>query len=155
MVPPEQQAHAAKGATMSSAAIGVATPPEPKIASIQAQIDRMTDDLFASLPNPENLSPEQRRGIIARYSAVLEGNFIYWMTGAYIAAGSDEARAKIIDNLREEVRDCHPGMMRRFALAAQAIPTDSDAQAVYRNLMNVRLFIGRLEAVPIVTSMAF
>src|SRR5207253_7725350 len=77
------------------------------------------------------------------------------MTGAYLAVGSDAARAKIIDNLREEVRDCHPGMMRRFAIAAQAIPTDADAQAVYRNLMNVRLFIGQLSPVPIVVTMAF
>jgi hypothetical protein len=77
------------------------------------------------------------------------------MTGAYISVGSDEARAKIMDNLREEVRDCHPGMMRRFALAAHAVPTDADAQAVYRNLMNVRLFIGRLSPVPTVVTMAF
>src|SRR5204863_2083091 len=104
---------------------------------------------------PEKLSADERRGIIARYTAVLEGNFIYWMTGAYIAAGSEEARAKIMDNLREEVRDCHPGMMRRFALAADAVPSDSDAQDVYRDLMNVRLFIGRLSAVPIVVTMAF
>ena len=86
---------------------------------------------------------------------MLEGNFIYWMTGAYIAAGSDEARAKIIDNLREEVRDCHPGMMRRFAIAAHAAPTEQDAEAVSHNLTNVRRFIGRLEAVPIVVTMAF
>ena len=86
---------------------------------------------------------------------MLEGNFIYWMTGAYISVGSDEARAKIMDNLREEVRDCHPGMMRRFAIAAHAIPTDADAQAIYRNLMNVRLFIGRLQPVPTVVTMAF
>ena len=72
------------------------------------------------------------------------------MTGAYIAAGSDEARAKIIDNLREEVRDCHPGMMRRFAIAADAVPSSDDAHAVYQNLMNVRQFIGRLSPVPIV-----
>ena len=77
------------------------------------------------------------------------------LTGAYLSVGSDEARAKIMDNLREEVRDCHPGMMRRFALAAHAIPTDEDAQAVYRNLMNVRLFIGRLSPVPTVVTMAF
>ena len=68
---------------------------------------------------------------------------------------SSDLRAKIMDNLREEVRDCHPGMMRRFALAAHAIPTDADAQAIHRNLMNVRLFIGRLSAVPIVVTMAF
>jgi hypothetical protein len=140
---------------MSSAAAGVVTATDSKTAPIQAHIDRVIDDLLASLPKPGQLSPEERRGIIARYTAVLEGNFIYWMTGAYIAVGSDEARAKIMDNLREEVRDCHPGMMRRFALAAQAIPTDTDAEAIYRNLMDVRLFIGRLAPVPIVVTMAF
>ncbi|PYR82567.1 MAG: hypothetical protein DMF87_00875 [Acidobacteria bacterium] len=128
---------------------------EQPVARIQEQVERVIEDLLASLPKTDQLSAEQRRGIIARYTAVLEGNFIYWMTGAYIAAGSDEARAKIMDNLREEVRDCHPGMMRRFAIAAQAIPTDADAQAVYRNLMNVRLFIGQLSPVPIVVTMAF
>jgi DNA-binding Lrp family transcriptional regulator len=140
---------------MTSGAISVVKANESRIASIQGHITRAIDDLLASLRNPGQLSAEERRGIIARYTAVLEGNFIYWMTGAYIAVRSDEARAKIMDNLREEVRDCHPGMMRRFAIAAHAIPTDADAQAVYRNLMNVRLFIGRLSAVPIVVTMAF
>src|SRR5438552_18310199 len=140
---------------MTSAAAGLVTSNESKTASIQAHLDRAIEDLLASLPNPRELSAEQRRGIIARYTAVLEGNFIYWMTGAYLSVGSDEARAKIMDNLREEVRDCHPGMMRRFAIAAHAVPTDADAQAVYRNLMNVRLFIGRLSAVPTVVTMAF
>jgi heme oxygenase-like protein len=150
----EQQA-TAKGATMTSAAVGLVTSNESKTASIQAHIDQVTEDLLASLPDPGQLSAEERRGILARYTAVLEGNFIYWMTGAYISVGSDEARAKIMDNLREEVRDCHPGMMRRFAIAAHAIPTDEDTQAVYRNLMDVRLFIGRLSAVPVVVTMAF
>jgi len=140
---------------MSSAAAGLETTNESKTASIQAHLDRAIEELLASLPNPGELTAEQRRGIIARYTAVLEGNFIYWMTGAYISAGSDEARAKIMENLREEVRDCHPGMMRRFAVAAQATPTATDAEAVYRNLMNVRLFIGRLTPVPIVVTMAF
>jgi hypothetical protein len=126
-----------------------------KTASIQAHVDQAIEDLLATLPNPGQLSADQRRGILARYAAVLEGNFIYWMTGAYISAGSDDARAKIMDNLREEVRDCHPGMLRRFAIAAQAVPTDEDAQAVYRHLTNVRLFIGRLSPVPTVVTMAF
>lgn len=136
-------------------AVEVAKSKESRIASIQGYINREIDDLLASLRNPAQLSAEERRGVIARYTAVLEGNFIYWMTGAYIAVQSDEARAKIMDNLREEVRDCHPGMMRRFAIAAQATPTDADAEAIHRNLMNVRLFIGRLQAVPIVVTMAF
>jgi len=140
---------------MSSASVGVLASKQSQTASIQAHLDEAIEGLLASLPAPEQVSADQRRGIIARYSAVLEGNFIYWMTGAYLAVGSDLARAKIVENLREEVRDCHPGMMRRFALAAHAIPTDADAQSVYRNLMNVRLFIGKLSPVPIVITMAF
>jgi len=110
---------------------------------------------MASLPPAERLSADERRGMIARYSAVLEGNFIYWMTGAYLSVGSDLARSIIIENLHEEVRDCHPGMLRKFAMAAHAVPKDSDAFAVYRNLSNVRLFIGRLSPVPIIVMMAF
>jgi hypothetical protein len=140
---------------MTTATVRVLTPTGPAVAAIQEQVDREIDATLETLPDPAHLSAETRRGIIARYAAVLEGNFIYWMTGTYIAAGSDEARAKIIDNLREEIRDCHPGMMRRFALAAHAAPTDADAAAVYRSLTDVRLFIGRLAAVPNVVAMAF
>jgi DNA-binding Lrp family transcriptional regulator len=125
------------------------------ITPLQKRIDREVDSLISSLPSPERLTAEQRRGIIARYSAVLEGNFIYWMTGALLAVRSEEARGIIMENLHEEVRDCHPGMLRKFAIAAQAIPTESDAQAVYRDLSEVRRFIGRLQAVPLVVTMAF
>src|SRR4051794_20686146 len=92
---------------------------------IKAYLDSVSDDLLASLPAAGQLSASGRRGIIARYSAVLEGNFIYWMTGAYLAARSEEARAIIIDNLLEEVRDAHPLMLRKFAMAANAVPTDA------------------------------
>jgi len=138
-----------------TSASGVLASNQSQTASIQAHLDQAIEDLLASLPAPEHVSADQRRGIIARYSAVLEGNFIYWMTGAHLAVKSDLARAKITENLHEEVRDSHPGMMRRFALAAQAAPTEADAQAVYRNLTNVRLFIGKLSPVPIVVTMAF
>jgi len=150
---------------MSSAAAAVATSAEPMTAApttdapmtapIQAHIEQTIEDLLASLPDAAQLSPDARRGILARYTSVLEGNFIYWMTGAYLAVGTEAARAKIIDNLREEVRYCHPGMLRRFAIAASAVPTEADADAVYRNLSAVRQFIGKLSPVPIVVTMAF
>src|SRR5437879_13494730 len=114
------------------------TPPQLRTAPIQQWIYRAIQDLLASLPNPGQLSPEERRGIIARYTAVLEGNFIYWMTATYLAVASDEAHAIIEDNLREEVRDNHPGMLRKFAMAAQAVPTDSDALAGHRQLQDGR-----------------
>jgi hypothetical protein len=127
----------------------------PHGVPIKEHIDCAVDELLASFPAPEQLTAEQRRGIIARYSSVLEGNFIYWMTGAYLAVGSDEARSIILENLREEVRDCHPGMLRKFSIAAHSVPTDSDALGVYPELSGVRLFVGRLSGVRIVLMMAF
>jgi Iron-containing redox enzyme len=123
--------------------------------SIQDRIEAAIDAVINSLPNPKYLSADRQRGIIRRYTAVLEGNFIYWMTGAYLGVKSEEARSIILDNLREEVRDCHPGMLRRFALAAHAIPTDCDALVLQRDLMNVRLFVGRLTGIPSLIMMAF
>ena len=89
---------------MSSAAEALATPNEAKTATIQARIEREIENLLASLPDPAQLSADERRGLIARYTAVLEGNFIYWMTGAYLSVGSDEARAKYNDAVRRDFR---------------------------------------------------
>jgi hypothetical protein len=131
------------------------TPERPRTALLQEYMDRAIDELLASFPDPDQLAADDRRGIIARYTAVLEGNFISWMTAAYLASASAEAHAIIHDNILEEVRDNHPGMLRKFAIAAHAVPTDSDAFAVYRNLQNVRLFVGRLSGVKILLMMAF
>ncbi len=125
------------------------------ISSIKPRIDSEIDSLVAALPDPKDLTPEQRRGIIARYSAVLEGNFIYWMTAAYLSVQSEEARPILIDNLKEEIRDCHPEMLRRFAIAARAYPTDTDAMAVRDGLTKVRMFLGRLQGVQNVLTMGF
>lgn len=126
-----------------------------RVEPTKGYLEDITNALLASLPDAGNLSAAERRGIIARYASVLEGNFIYWMTGAYLAARSKEARSIIKENLLEEVRDSHPAMLRRFALAASALPTDMDALAVADNLNQVRLFIGRLTPAPILATMAF
>jgi hypothetical protein len=125
------------------------------LVSIKPRIDSEIDSLVAALPDPKDLTTEQRRGIIARYSAVLEGNFIYWMTAAYLSVQSEEARPILIDNLKEEIRDCHPEMLRRFAIAAHAYPADSDAMAVRHGLTKVRMFLGRLQGVQNVLTMGF
>lgn len=122
---------------------------------IKQTINTIIDDLIASLPELKSLSGAEQRGIIARYTAVLEGNFIYWMTAALIAVKSEEARPILIDNLYEEVRDAHPAMLRRFAIAAHAFPTDSDALAVDEDLTRVRLFLGKLSSVQSLLTMAF
>src|SRR5580692_9683887 len=125
------------------------------LSSIKPRIDSEIDSLVAALPDPKDLTPEQRRGIIARYSAVLEGNFIYWMTAAYLSVQAEEARPILIDNLREEIADCHPAMLRRFTVAADSFPKDTDALAVNDELTNVRLFLGRMSGVQNLLTMAF
>ncbi len=122
---------------------------------VQANITLKIDDLISRLPRMDLLSAEQRRGIIARYTAVLEGNFIYWMTATLLAVKSEEARPHLLENLHEECRDSHPAMLRRFAIAAKAFPTDTDAMAIHTELTNMRLFLGKLQGVPSLVSMAF
>ncbi len=124
-------------------------------AVIQQRIATTTDALMGLLPSIKRLTDEQCRGIIARYTAVLEGNFIYWMTATSLAVHSEEARAILMENLHEEVRDSHPVMLRRFAIAANAFPTDKDALSINTELTKVRLFLGRLRGVPSVLTMAF
>ncbi len=124
-------------------------------ASVQQRVTAMIDHLMDQLPNPALLTAEERRGIIARYSSVLEGNFIYWMTATSLAVHCEEARPILLENLHEEVRDCHPAMLRRFAIAAKAYPTDTDALAVNAELTAVRLFLGKLQGVQSLATMAF
>src|SRR5216683_4055334 len=112
---------------------------ESALAATKTRVDQRIDNVMNSLPRQDQLSSEQRRGIIARYTAVLEGNFIYWMTAAYLSVKSEAARPIIIDNLMEEVRDSHPAMLRRFAIAAHAFPTDADALVVDHELTQMRL----------------
>ena len=128
---------------------------ESTLAATKSRIEQAIDNVMGSLPKPDQLSSEERRGMIARYTAVLEGNFIYWMTAAYLSVQSEEARPIIIDNLLEEVRDSHPAMLRRFAIAAGAMPTQEDALAINDELTRARLFFGRLSGVQTLVAMAF
>ncbi len=140
---------------MTSASPSLQPSQSVNTSSVRCRTEQIIDELLASFPQPEVLSHDQRRGVIARYAAVLEGNFIYWMTGAYLSVKTEESRAIIAGNLLEEVRDCHPGMMQRFAAAAHAAPSNSDFQAVCRDLLNVRLFVSRLSTVRLLLMMAF
>jgi hypothetical protein len=130
-------------------------PAELSMTVIKPTIENRIHRVMNALPAPHQLSSTQQRELIGRYTAVLEGNFIYWMTAAYLAVRSEDARPIIIDNLMEEVRDSHPTMLRKFALAAHAFPTGADALAVHDGLTKVRQFLGRLSGVQTLATMAF
>jgi len=123
--------------------------------SIRQTITSLIDDFIASLPDPRQLTPEDRRGIIARYSSILEGNFIYWMTATLISVKTDAAKPILLDNLNEEIRDAHPVMLRKFAVGAHAFPKDSDALALNDELTKMRVFLGKLSPVQSLAAMAF
>jgi hypothetical protein len=125
------------------------------IDSLSRTLASCVNELIASFPQPSTLSADERRGIVARYGSVLEGNFIYWMTGCFLAARSEVARDIIHVNLLEEVRDCHPGMLRNFVREAGATPDETDIHAVESNLANVRKFVGRLSPTALIAMMAF
>jgi hypothetical protein len=124
-------------------------------ALIEDKVTAIIDQVIDWLPDPKELTSEERRGIIARYTSVLEGNFIYWMTAAVIAAKAKQSRPILLDNLYEEVHDAHPLMLRKFALAANAFPTDKDFLAVHDDLTRVRRFMGELSPVKLVLTMGF
>ena len=123
--------------------------------AVQQQIAPMIDEMIAQLPDPKSLTPEQRRGIIARYAAVLEPNFIYWMTASMMAAKAEEVGPIIMENLHEEITESHPVMLRKFTVAAKAYPSESDAMAVDPDLTKMRLFLGQLNGVKSLVTMAF
>ncbi len=123
--------------------------------AIHHAIDIQIDSLMGCLPNPKTLSAQERRDIIARYTAILEGNFIYWMTATLIAVQAEDAKPILLENLNDEVRGAHPAMLRRFAIAAHAFPTDTDTLAVTDGVTKVRLFLARLSATQSLAMMAF
>ena len=95
---------------------------EQPVSSIEDKTTAIIDEVIGSLPDPKKLTGEERRGIIARYTSVLEGNFIYWMTAAVIAAKAEQSRPILLENLYDEVRDCHPLMLRKFRLRPTPSP---------------------------------
>jgi hypothetical protein len=125
------------------------------VPMIKHKTTAIIDELIEWLPNPKMLTSEERRGIIARYTSVLEGNFIYWMTATVIAAKAEQSRPILLENLYEEVHDAHPLMLRKFAMASKAFPTDQDVMAVHNELTNVRQFMGKLSPVKSVLMMGF
>lgn len=140
---------------MSQTTLETMTSNHVSAEAIREQVNHKIEDLLSVFPDPASLSAKERRDIIARYTAVLEGNFIYWMTAALITVGTEKAREEIVENLEEEIRECHPAMMRRFAIAANAAPSDSDAAAVYQNLARVRGFVGKLSTVRLLIMLMF
>ena len=49
--------------------------------------------------------------------------------------------ASVRESVERDVRDNHPGLLRKFALAVHAIPTDADACAVHEDVDLLRALL--------------
>lgn len=105
------------------------------------------------LPQGE-LSEEQMRQIIRRYTAAIEGNFVAWMGAAAITARSVQGRYAASENLWIEMKDDHAGMLRTFAKGAGAEPQTSDYQAVAPGVESIRKMVGGMSGLKNLTLMA-
>lgn len=115
---------------------------------------RATEDIKKSLPSASLLSPEQCRSIIQRYTAAIEGNFVGWMGAAAISARSIEGRFAASENLYVEMKDDHAGMLRDFALSAQAVPSIEHFADVAEQVSSIRKLVAQMSGLKTLTLMA-
>ena len=101
-------------------------------AALRQRVAAVMDDLMSQLPNPEMMDREMRSRRSSR------GTPRFWKATSFIESDHGNllghprrgCAARFDRDLHEEVRDSHPAMLRRFAMAANAFPRDTDAMAV-------------------------
>jgi hypothetical protein len=107
-------------------------------SDLRKLVDEARKEVAQFLTPLAELSDTQAKRIIRRYTAVFEGNFVSWMCGALITARSNSGKDAITKNLIVELRDSHPGMLRRFAKSCKAEPGVKDYRASYRHVERIR-----------------
>ncbi len=86
--------------------------------AIRSGIDSAVREIGAALPDASSLSVDASRRILSRYSASITPNFVFWMAGAMLFARSSDAQLILAENLRVEVCDDHPALLRAFVASA-------------------------------------
>lgn len=102
----------------------------------------------------DGLTDDEARTIIKRYVAAIEGNFLAWMGGASVAARSVVSKFAADENLWVETKDDHPGMLRAFAVAAQAEPDAEDFQYIGNEVTHMRGLVSELSGLKNIAVMA-
>ena len=93
------------------------------------------------LRKPEELTTEQAKGIVGTYRLAIEPNFIPWMKLAERTVDNGKARELIAQNIRDEIKDNHPLMLRQFAKNCGVHINDDDYDRALEPVVNMwRLF---------------
>lgn len=82
---------------------------------VNEQLELAKQRIAQSLAPPTELADEQARSIIGTYRIAIEPNFIHWMYQAYQTTKSNKAKKVIAQNIRDEISQDHPKMLRDFA----------------------------------------
>jgi hypothetical protein len=126
-----------------------------RLPAVEMRLDESIEQLLSDLPRLDRLSVEQIRAFLARYSVIAEGNFIQWMAAAHISSATSTAKSITADNLREELSENHPGMLRRFIESADAVPGRTDYAIIEKGVERIRGIMGRLNSVEILLMLAW
>lgn len=80
-------------------------------------IDQMLEDLQTKVAQyvPESLHAGAVASRLITYRDVIAPNFVPWMAQVWVRCWSNIARVACQENLRCEVAEDHPGMLRRYA----------------------------------------
>lgn len=114
---------------------------DQEITTIIEEVKKQVEKILAPAAN---ISDEQARGIVKKYVAAIEGNFLHWMAGAAISARSPYGKYAAEENLWVELHDDHPGMLRSFARECKAEPNASDFERVRVSVEDIRHTISEL-----------
>ncbi len=91
---------------------------------VDEQLELAKQRIGKSLVTLDDLSESQIRDLIGTYRVAIEPNFISWMQRAYETANSKVAKKIILENIRDEVSQDHPKMLRDFSTDS-GVPLDT------------------------------
>ena len=73
------------------------------LTEVQQHLETATNEFLEDFPVGQRATIQAVVGITARYTLVLEGGLIYWMTGTYLSAKTPETRSIIQENVQEDI----------------------------------------------------
>lgn len=110
---------------------------------VQSWMGEYRVQISTLLSPADNLSKEQARSIIRRYTAAIEGNFLSWMGATIVFARHPLSRFTAEENMMVEIKDDHPSMLHRFAEFAGALPEGIDFRNVRNSVEAIRGLVSR------------
>lgn len=89
---------------------------------VSSVLDASIQEVSAMLYPAKHLAEDDKKEILARYTAAFKPNFIAWMAGAEKACQSEYGRYACAENIVCEVSENHPGMIEDFVKPIECMP---------------------------------